>query len=70
MASYYKLMFNKRGWNSCFIKYQTLASVYGEVLNCNPFIDRDCILLLTVSKADFCSQFLYLDKLQNIEFIP
>ena len=29
-----------------------------------------CILLLTVSKTEFCSQFSHLDKLQYIGFIP
>ena len=35
-----------------------------------PCKHRDCILLLTVSKAEFRGQFSYLDKLQDIGFIP
>ena len=53
-------------WNNCFIKYQTLDFVYAEVLNVNPCKQDDCILLLTVSKAEFRGQFPYLDKLQDI----
>ena len=41
------------------------------VLNVNPCKHHDCILLLlTVSKAEFRGQFPYLDKLQDIGFIP
>ena len=31
---------------------------------------RDCILILTVSGAEFRGQFPYLDNLQHIRFIP
>ena len=46
-------------------KYQTL-----DRFLMYPCKHRDCMLLLTVSKAEFRSQFPYLDKLQNIGFIP
>ena len=45
-----------------FIKFQTLDFVYVEVLNVNPCKQRDCLLLSTVSKAEFCGQFPYLDN--------
>ena len=62
---------NKREWNKCFNKYQTLDFVYVEVLNVNPYKHRECKLLLTVSKAEqFRGQFPYLDKVQHIGFIP
>ena len=61
---------NKREWNNCFIKYQTLNFVYVEVLIVNPCKHRFCILLSIVSKAEFRGQFPYLDKLQDIEFTP
>ena len=61
---------NKREWNNCFIKYQTLDLVYVEVSNVDPCKHRDsCILLCTVSKAEFRGQFPYLDKLQDTAFI-
>ena len=67
----HKLISNKREWNNYFIKYQTLDFVYVEVFkNVNTCKHSDCILLLTVSKAEFCGQFPYLDKLQDIRFIP
>ena len=36
----------------------TLGIVYVDVLNVNPCKHRDCMLLLTVSKAEFFGQFL------------
>ena len=53
-----------------FVKYQTLDFVYVEVLNVNPCKQRDSILLLTVSKAEFRGQFPYLEKLQDIVGLP
>ena len=52
-VGYHKLISNKREWNNCFIKYQTLDFVYVEVKSVNPCKLRDCILLLTVSIAEF-----------------
>ena len=69
-VGYHKLVSNKREWNICFIKYQTLDFVYIEISNVNPYKHHDCVLLLTISEAKFRGQFPYLDKLQDIGFIP
>ena len=72
-VGYHKLLYNisnKRAWNNCFIKYQILNFIYVEIINVNPCKDCDCILLKTASKAEFRGQFQYLDKLQDIWFMP
>ena len=43
-------------------KHLQFDFVYVEDLNVNPFKHRDCILLPTVSKAEFCDMFPYLDN--------
>ena len=66
------LISNRHEWNNCFIKHQTLDFVYVEVLDVNLCKHRDCIVLSTVSNAEFHGQFPYLDKLpvQDIKSIP
>ena len=43
--------------------------VYVEVINVDLCKHPECILLLTVSKAESYGQFPYFDKLQDIGFI-
>ena len=48
-VGYHKLISNKRKWDNCFIKYQTLDVVYVEVLSVNPCKYLESIVSRSVS---------------------
>ena len=67
-VNYYKVISNKREWNNCFIKYQTLAdknisNLFPTDSSFRPFRGK-------FFRDKVQGQFPFLDKLQDIGFIP
>ena len=65
-VGYHKLISNKREWNNCFIKYQTLDKNISNFI----FFRLEFSANLGGNFPWQICQFPYLDKLQDIGFIP